>query len=227
MRVCLLKTVGVSETRANHESVTSLSGALPPQCRGDINALRRFVHEVVTSSTPADAVSPADFKEVFLTGATGFVGRYMLHCLLRQNPELIVYCLVRADSVDEGELRLQTVLRKAELWEEIDWHRVRVIVGDINEHHFGLVEEDFADLCRRIDAIYHFSAILSLVANYSKLRSTNVFSIRGIIELGLTTRFKHVFLRFHSRYIPLSISAHSDWNLTPVESRMSRNRTSI
>ena len=188
-----MKTGGVSETRANHGSVTSLPGTLPPQCRGDVNALRRFVHEIITSSTPADAVSPSDFKEVFLTGATGFVGRYMLHCLLRQNPELIVHCLVRADSVDEGELRLQTVLQKAELWEEIDWHRVRVIVGDINEHHFGLVEEDFADLCRRIDAIYHFSAILSLAADYSKLRSTNVFSIRGIIELGLTTRFKHVF----------------------------------
>lgn len=189
----LPKSEGIAETAPNRGAVTALTGTLPLQCQRDVDILRRFVRETITHPPPADAVSPVTFREVFLTGATGFVGRYLLRDLLRQNPGLVVYCLVRADSVDEGKKRLQTVLQKADLWKEIDQNRIRVVVGDINEHHFGVSDEDFANLCRRIDAVYHFAASLSLAANYLQLRRNNVFSIRNIIELSLTNRFKHVF----------------------------------
>ena len=178
----LPKSEGVAETVDNREAVLTLTDMLPPQCRQDFTILRRFTRENITHPPPADAVSPVAFREVLLTGATGFIGRYVLRDLLQQDPGLIVHCLVRADNTDEGEERLQTVLQKANLLEEIDWHRIRVIVGNINEHHFGLNEEEFADLCRRIDAVYHFAAALSLAANYLQLRRINVFSIRNIIE---------------------------------------------
>ncbi len=193
MESYLSATVGVGETTANSAVIPALAGVLPPQCRQDVNILRRFVHETIAHPLPSDAVSPAAFREVLLTGATGFVGCYVLSHLLRKNTEIIVHCLVRAKNIDEGQKRLQTVLQKADLWEENDQHRIRVIVGDMNEHHLGLNNEDFADLCHRIDAIYHFSATLSLVTTYLQLRENNVFSIRNIIELSLTTRFKHVF----------------------------------
>ena len=189
----LPKSRDVIETSANRGAVLTLTDMLPPQCRQDFTILRRFARETITHPPPADAVSPVAFREVLVTGATGFVGRYLLRDLLQQNPGLVVHCLVRADCTDEGEVRLQTVLQKAHVLEEIDWHRVRVIVGNINEHHFGLDEENYADLCRRIDAVYHFAAALSLAANYLQLRRINVFSIRNIIELSVTTRFKHVF----------------------------------
>ena len=193
MRSDPLNTDGVTEIATVDRAVPTLTDTLPQQCQQDVTNLRRFVREVITYPPPADAVSPVDFREILLTGATGFVGRYVLRDLLQQNPDLVVHCLVRAENADEGEKRLQSVLQKADLREEIDWHRVRVIVGDINEHHLGLVDEHFADLCRRIDAVYHFAAILSLGATYLHLRRNNVFSTRNIIELSLTTRFKHVF----------------------------------
>lgn len=193
MESYLSKTVDISETEASGGAVPALTGNLPSQCRQDVNILRRFVHETIAHPLPTDAVSPAAFREVLLTGATGFVGCYVLSGLLQKNTEIIVHCLVRAKSIDEGEKRLQTTLQKADLWEENDRHRIRVIIGDMNEHHLGLTNEDFADLCHRIDAIYHFSATLSLVTTYLQLRENNVFSIRNIIELSLTTRFKHVF----------------------------------
>ena len=189
----LPKSEGVAETAANRKAILTLTDMLPPQCRQDFTILRRFTRESITHPPPVDAVSPVAFQEILLTGATGFIGRYLLRDLLQQNSGLVVHCLVRADCTDEGKERLQTVLQKADLLEEIDWHRVRVIVGNINEHHFGLNEEDFAHLCRRIDAVYHFAATLSLAANYLQLRRINVFSIRNIIELSLTTRFKHVY----------------------------------
>ncbi len=183
----------VDEVATHGRGNPALTGVLPPQCRQDITTLRHFVRETITYPPPTDAVSPTAFREVFLTGATGFIGRYLLHGLLQQNRELIVHCLVRADSIEEGEMRLQTVLQKTDLWEEIDRHRIRVVIGDITKHHLGLTDEDFTDLCQRLDAVYHFAATLSLAATYKQLRRNNVFSIRNIIELSLKTRFKHVF----------------------------------
>lgn len=166
---------------------------LPPQCQQDVTALRSFVRETIDRSQPVDAVSPGAFQEVLLTGATGFVGRYLLGDLLRQNSKLTVYCLIRDTSVDTAEKRLQSILQKNKLWEENYGDRIRTVVGDIDEHHFGLTDEQFADLCQRIDAVYHCAATLSLAVNYLRLRRNNVFSTRNIVELSLTTRFKHVF----------------------------------
>ena len=59
-----------------------LVGALPPQCQRDVDSLRAFIRRAISEGTPAAAVSPADLREVLLTGATGFVGRFVLRDLL-------------------------------------------------------------------------------------------------------------------------------------------------
>ena len=80
--------------------------------RKDVNELRRVVHATLAREARAAAVSPDDFQEVFLTGATGFVGRFFLRELLRQNERLIVHCLVRAESAEHGFARLREALEQ-------------------------------------------------------------------------------------------------------------------
>ena len=67
----------MNETAAGME-VAPLAGTLPPQCRQDVETLRRFIHSAVSRNPPAKPVSPSDFGEVLLTGATGFIGRFFL-----------------------------------------------------------------------------------------------------------------------------------------------------
>ena len=98
--------------------VPPLDGRLPPQCARDVEDLRRFVHSTIGRERPAAPVSPRDFKEVLLTGANGFVGRFLLRALLRQNPSLTVHCLVRGDSSAHARERLRTAMENAEIWEE-------------------------------------------------------------------------------------------------------------
>ena len=142
---------------------------------------------------PADAVSPGDFKEVFLTGATGFIGRFFLRDLLRQHAELVVHCIVRADQEDQGFERLRDALQHAGVWDEEFAPRIRVVVGDLTEVRFGLGEADFAELCQRIDAVYHFAAEISLASSYTAIRRLNTLSNRNVLELCLRTRIKHLF----------------------------------
>ena len=80
----------MAERTADGETVAPLVGTLPPQCQRDVDALRRFVHTTVSQESPAAPVSPRDFRDVLLTGATGFMGRFFLCDLLRQNADLVV-----------------------------------------------------------------------------------------------------------------------------------------
>ncbi len=181
------------EPSAADRSVPPLIGLLPPQCRRDVDELRRVVHTTVSRETPAEAVAPTDFREVLLTGATGFVGRFFLRELLRQNDRLIVHCLVRAESAEHGFARLRDALERAEIWEEEWTSRLRVVPGDVFQEHFGLSESVFDGLCQRIDAVYHLAANVGLVQSYADIREANVLGLRSVLELCLRTRLKHLF----------------------------------
>ncbi len=178
---------------AADRAVPPLIGELPPQCRKDVDALRRVVHETLAQGAPAPAVSPNNFQEVFVTGATGFVGRFFLRELLRQNDRLIVHCLVRAKSAEHGLGRIRDALECAEVWEEEFAPRLRVVPGDACEERFGLGEPAFDELCRRIDAVYHLAANVGLVMSYADIREENTLGLRSVLELCLRTRLKHLF----------------------------------
>ena len=174
-------------------AVAPLVGSLPPHCQRDVDTLRRFVHETISGEAPAAAVSPGNFKEVFLTGATGFIGRFFLRDLLQQNTDLLVHCIVRADNFEHGFERIQAALQQAEIWDESFAPRIRVVVGDIGQTRFGLPAEQFDSLCQRIDAVYHLAADINLTSSYVAIRTINTFSIRNALELCLRRRFKHLF----------------------------------
>ena len=183
----------MAEPRSADRPVPPLIGQLPPQCQKDVNELRRFVHGMVAQETPAAPVSTDDIQEVLLTGANGFVGRFFLRELLRQNDRLIVHCLVRAGSVEDGLERLRGAMEYAEIWEEDFTTRLRVVPGDIRTDRFGLTETAFDGLCQRIDAVYHFATDVSLVLSYANIREANVLGLRTVLQLCLRTRYKHLF----------------------------------
>ena len=182
----------MDDTVSPGTAVAPLHGELPSSCGKDVASLQSFIRSRMHREILADAVSADSFREVLLTGATGFVGRYFLSELLETNPQLTVHCLVRGTSDTESESRLKAALEAADLpgrWQD----RICIVTGDINEPKFGLSSQHFAQLCDRIDAIYHLAADLSLVSSYANLRVTNTVSLRNIVELSLTVRLKHVF----------------------------------
>ncbi len=192
-------SLGIPETGVGADeldfrrSMPVLSGSLPPECRKDVESLRRFIRECIDSGSPAGPVFPNAFREVLLTGATGFIGRFILCELLRQNPGLRVHCVVRAKEVAHGLERICSALRHAEVWDDSFASRIVVVVGDVSRARFGLPAGQFADLCRRIDAVYHLAADISVQASYQDIRKLNTFGVRNVLELCLSNRFKHLF----------------------------------
>ena len=178
---------------ATRHPVPPLGGTLPPDCQRDLTTLRRSVRAALADATPAPAVSPADFCNVLVTGATGFVGRFLVRDLLAHESEVTVHCVVRAESAERGFERLRANMEHAETWDDAFTSRIRVYAGDVSQSRFGLSNDDFDRLCRQIDAVYHLAANPNLIASYRSLRQVNALGVREVLRLCLSVRLKHLF----------------------------------
>jgi thioester reductase-like protein len=172
-------------------AVAGSDASLPDQCQEDLEQLRRTIRDLMAAE-PSPAVPAGKFRAVLLTGAVGFVGRFVLAELLRQADGLTVHCLVRADNPEHGLERIRRAMRDAEIWDEEFTGRIRVWPGDITEPSLGLDPDDFAWLAGETDAVYHLAAELNLVSSYAAVRDVNTRSLGDILKLAFTGRVKHL-----------------------------------
>ncbi|KAJ2502746.1 large subunit of alpha-aminoadipate reductase [Coemansia sp. RSA 2052] len=124
---------------------------------------------------PADAV-------FFLTGATGFLGAFVLAALLQRHPQAAVVCLVRAA---DDAAALQRVRRAAEanlVWRDEWAARVSAVAGDLAQPRLGLDAAAWAR-CARADVIVHNGALVHWVYPYARLRAANVLSTLEALRL--------------------------------------------
>jgi len=174
---------------------------------GTVAELARRLREN-PAPTPADGpladtaldpeITPADLPahrgpatDVLLTGATGFLGAYLLRELLDRTTAR-VWCLVRAASTEHGMARIHTTLENYRLWEPAFATRIVAIPGDLAAPGLGLSAPDLARLAEQIDVIYHNGARVNHLEPYARLRQTNVEGTREILRLSTTTRAKPV-----------------------------------
>jgi thioester reductase-like protein len=139
---------------------------------------------------PARAGAPSD---ILLTGATGFLGPFLLSSLLQQT-SYTVHALVRATDAAHGLDRIVASLRRARLWTpvlEVEVRaRVRVICGDLAEPHLGIGEAAFQRLAETVDAIVHNGALVNYVRTYDALRPANVGGTWELLRLAMTSHRK-------------------------------------
>ncbi|BBZ12689.1 fatty acyl-AMP ligase [Mycobacterium branderi] len=145
---------------------------------------------------PLPALPPAREgvpTDILLTGATGFLGPFLVSSLLAQT-SYTVHALVRATDAAHGLDRIVAGLRQAHLWsprlEAEVRARVRVICGDLAEPNLGIGEAAFQRLAESIDAIVHNGALVNYVRTYDALRPTNVAGTHELLRLAMTAHRK-------------------------------------
>ncbi|MDB9524608.1 thioester reductase domain-containing protein [Oscillatoria sp. CS-180] len=122
-------------------------------------------------------------SRILLTGATGFLGAFLLEALLRQTQAEIV-CLVRAETESGGWQRLINTLKSYGIWQEDFRSRITVQPGDLAKPDLGLSAQAFQTLAESVDVIYHNGAWVHHVSPYSLLRTTNVLGTQQVIRLA-------------------------------------------
>ncbi|WP_051871650.1 non-ribosomal peptide synthetase [Streptomyces sclerotialus] len=145
----------------------------------------------VDGTEPVVPERVADPRHVLLTGATGFVGAFLLRELLDRT-RAHVYCLVRAADDAVATQRVEDVLRSFRLWDDTVPARTTVLAGDLGLPLLGLGEERFAGLAVTLDTIHHNGARVNHLESYGRLRSPNVSGTQEILRLATTRRLKPV-----------------------------------
>lgn len=114
----------------------------------------------------------------FVTGATGFIGRYLVRELLaRDDPEdREIFILVRESSGAK--------LDALRAWWGREADRVTPIEGDLGALALGVSESDCDKLRGRVRHFFHLAAIYDLDATPEALAAANVAGTRHALELA-------------------------------------------
>lgn len=119
---------------------------------------------------------------VLLTGATGFLGRYLLRALI-QKTNRMVYCLVRAGSPSEAEKRLRQALMTTGD-NDFDWDRIRPMAGDVTLSNFGLSAMEYEILQSQVGIVLHNAANVDFVAPYKELERVNAEATGSMLDFA-------------------------------------------
>ncbi|MBK9115613.1 MAG: SDR family oxidoreductase [Betaproteobacteria bacterium] len=110
----------------------------------------------------------------FVTGATGFIGQFLMRKLLaRRRP---VYVLVR-----KGSVKKLDALR--EQWGATD-KEVIAVVGDLAARNLGVSPADLKKLKGKVDHLFHLAAVYDLKASAEAQQAANVEGTRHAVQFA-------------------------------------------
>ncbi|MCX2969802.1 MULTISPECIES: amino acid adenylation domain-containing protein [Streptomyces] len=128
---------------------------------------------------------------VLLTGATGFLGVYLIDRLVRAGADR-VYCLTRARDATEGARRIAARMRRYGLDASACEEHIVPVPGELAEPHFGLADADWDALARACDLVVHSGTSVNFAYPYQALAPVNVGGTRTVLELAAAHRRKPV-----------------------------------
>lgn len=169
-----------------------------------LNAAELTLDKFLPAELLSDAVdlpsAPETPNTVLLTGATGFLGRYLLLGWLREMERRrqvdgsigTVISLIRADDERSGRARLDAVFDSGDEELQAEFTRLadaylRVVPGDKDAHRLGLDDVTWHNLAATVDLIVDPAALVNHVLGYSELFGPNVVGTAELIGLALTT----------------------------------------
>jgi thioester reductase-like protein len=152
---------------------------------------REAVLDPTIQPEQASAGPVTELAQIFLTGATGFLGAFLLHDLLRQT-QAKIYCLVRCADGEEGKQRLLRNLQTYLPSSDYDRSRIIPVPGNLAEPLLGLAPQEFQELAGTIDTIFHNGALVNWIYPYERLKPANVLGTQETLRLASQTMIKPV-----------------------------------
>jgi fatty acid CoA ligase FadD9 len=159
--------------------------------------LDKFIDAATLAAAPNLPGPATEVRTVLLTGATGFLGRYLaLEWLERM--DLVdgkVIALVRAKSDEDARARLDNTFDSGDPkllahYRELAAEHLEVIAGDKGEANLGLDEQTWQRLADTVDLIVDPAALVNHVLPYSELFGPNALGTAELLRIALTTKLK-------------------------------------
>jgi fatty acid CoA ligase FadD9 len=163
---------------------------------GDLT-LDKFIDPAALAAAPNLSRGTAEVRTVLLTGATGFLGRYLaLEWLERMDlVDGTLICLVRAKDEATARERLDKTFDSGDPkllahYQKLAAEHLVVIAGDKAQPNLGLDPRTWQRLADTVDLIVDPAALVNHVLPYSELFGPNVLGTAELIRLAINTRLK-------------------------------------
>ena len=159
--------------------------------------LDKFLDAETLAAAPTLPLPSVEVRTVLLTGATGFLGRYLaLEWLERM--DLVggkLICLVRAKNDAAARERVDSTFDSGDPellrhYRELAAQHLEVIAGDKSEPDLGLDHQTWQRLADTVDLIVDPAALVNHVLPYSQLFGPNALGTAELIRIALTTKLK-------------------------------------
>ncbi|EJZ09834.1 acyl-CoA dehydrogenase [Mycolicibacterium vaccae ATCC 25954] len=181
---------------ATRPSYDAVHGPAATEVHAKDLTLDRFLDEATLAHAAALPGPSGEVRTVLLTGATGFLGRYLaLHWL--EQMSLVggtVIALIRAKDDAAARARLDATFssdpRLLAHYRELAAEHLEVLAGDKGEADLGLTRATWQRLADTVDLIVDPAALVNHVLPYRQLFGPNVVGTAELIRLALTTRIK-------------------------------------
>lgn len=145
-------------------------------------------------------------RSIFITGATGFMGKVLVEKLLRSCPEIgTIYLLVRSKKGVDPVTRLHSLL-DCKLFEPLAREqtnfrdKVVPIVGDITEPGLGIINSDRQLLIRDVSIIFHSAATVRFDEHLKLSVQMNMVGVQRMLELARQLPHLEVFEHVSTAY---------------------------
>ncbi|MFD9065846.1 thioester reductase domain-containing protein, partial [Kitasatospora purpeofusca] len=149
--------------------------------------LQGFARALDHAHTPTATPAPKP-RHILLTGATGYLGAFLLERLLRRAGDR-VRCLVRADNEAHARRRILANLHRHGLRpDQAALERMTALPGDLAAPQLGLSAQEFAHLAREVDLVVHSGAQVNLLYPRTALEAVNVQGTRAVLDLAAAHR---------------------------------------
>jgi fatty acid CoA ligase FadD9 len=159
--------------------------------------LDKFLDEPTLTAAANLPKAGREVRTVLLTGATGFLGRYLaLEWLERMDfVDGKVIALVRAKSDEDARARLDKTFDSGDPkllahYQQLAADHLEVIAGDKGEANLGLDPQTWQRLADTVDLIVDPAALVNHVLPYSELFGPNALGTAELIKIALTTKLK-------------------------------------
>jgi fatty acid CoA ligase FadD9 len=159
--------------------------------------LDKFIDAATIAAARTLSRPDGSVDTVLLTGATGFLGRYLvLEWLERLAPtggKLV--CLVRATDDSDARRRLDNAFDSGDEallrhYGTLSAGHLEVLAGDKGSEHLGLELQTWQRLADSVDLIVDAAAFVNHVLPYSELFVPNVAGTAELIRIALTSKLK-------------------------------------
>ncbi|WP_175597195.1 non-ribosomal peptide synthetase [Peristeroidobacter soli] len=184
---CTLRVTDIYKNAMLQELSARIGGVAAEDAFVDLGREARIDPNIVAA--PGSVQVPP--RALLLTGAAGFVGRFLLAQLL-EDTEATVYCLLRAESRAHARTRLIATLSHWDLWRPEFDARIVALPGDLKLPRLGLDQHTFRMLAGTLDGIYHCATSMNHLETFAMARAANVDSVNDLLRLATDGRPKAI-----------------------------------